>query len=50
MDLNDEDSLQFIKDKLTKDYKEISSELKPIIQGKYNIVINSKDINEIINL
>ena len=48
MELNDDDTLRFIKDKLTKDYNEISDELKYLIDEKYNNVMIAKSINDII--
>ena len=50
MDLNDDDSVKFIQDKLTRDYNEISDELKYLIEDKYNKVMNATNIEEIINL
>ena len=49
MELNNEDTLKFIQDKLTKDYNEISDELKYLINDKYNQVMNAKNIDEILN-
>lgn len=48
MGLNDEETIKFIQDKLTKDYNEISDELKYLIQDRYNMIMKSKTINEII--
>ena len=48
MELNDEDTLNFIKDKLTKDYNEISDNLKYLIQEKYNSVMSAKTIDELL--
>ena len=48
MELNDEDTLKFIQDKLTRDYDEISDELKNLINDKYNQVMNAKNIDEIL--
>ena len=50
MELNDEDTLNFIKDKLTKDYNEISDDLKYLINDKYNKVISSKTIDELLTI
>ena len=47
MELDDEESLKFIKDKLTKDYNEINDELKYLIDDKYNKVMNAITIEEI---
>ena len=48
MELSDDDTLKFIQDKLTKDYNEISDELKYLIDDKYNNVMSAKSINDII--
>ena len=45
MNLSKEESLQYLKDKLTKDYNEISKEVKLIIKDKYNYIMNLKEIN-----
>ena len=50
MELNDEDTLNFIKDKLTKDYNEISDNLKYLIQEKYDSVMNIKTIDELLTI
>ena len=47
MELNDEDTIKFIQDKLTRDYNEISNELKYLIQDKYGKVMNAKKIADI---
>ena len=49
MDLNDEDTIKFIQDKLTRDYNEISDELKYLVKDKYDKVINAESIKEILN-
>ena len=49
MELNDDDTLKFIQDKLTRDYNEISDELKYLIDDKYNNVMTAKNINDIIS-
>ena len=49
MELNDDDTLKFIQDKLTRDYTEISDELKYLIDDKYNNVMTAKSINDIIS-
>ena len=49
MELNDDDTLKFIQDKLTRDYNEISDELKYLIDDKYNNVMTAKSINDIIS-
>lgn len=48
MELDDEDTIKFIQDKLTSDYNEISEDLKYLINDKYNIVMNAKSIEEIL--
>ena len=48
MELNDEDTIKFIQDKLTRDYNEISDELKYLIQDKYGKVMNAKKIEDIL--
>ena len=48
MELNDEDTIKFIQDKLTRDYNEISDELKYLIQDKYDSVMNATSIAEIL--
>lgn len=47
MELSDEDTVKFIQNKLTKDYSEISDELKHLIQDKYEKVMNAKSVAEI---
>lgn len=49
MKLNNNDTLVFIKEKLTKDYNEISTNLKYLIQAKYEKVMNANNVNDIIN-
>ncbi len=48
MELNDEESIKFIQYKLTKDYNEISDELKHLIQDKYEKIMNAKQIKDIL--
>ena len=48
MELSDEDTVKFIQDKLTKDYNEISDELKYLINDKYDRVMNATTIAEIL--
>lgn len=48
MELNDDDTIRFIQDKLTKDYNEIIDALKYLIQDKYDRVMNTTDINDIL--
>ena len=42
MGLNDEESLKFVKEKLTKDYNEISDDVKKYVSDKYNEIIINK--------
>lgn len=49
MKLNDGDSIKFIQDKLTRDYNEISDELKYLVKDKYEKVMNANSIIEILN-
>ncbi len=49
MNLNDEYSIKFIQDKLTRDYNEISDELKYLVKDKYEKVVNANSIIEILN-
>ena len=49
MELNSEDTIKFIQDKLTRDYNEISDNLKYLINDKYNKVMSAKSIEEILN-
>ena len=50
MELNDNESIKFIQDKLTRDYNEISNNLKYLIQNKYDKVMNSKNIEDILSI
>ena len=47
MGLNDKDTVKYIQDKLTRDYNEISDELKYLINDKYNKIINIENVDEI---
>ena len=49
MGLNDQDTLKFIQEKLTKDYNEISDELKYLVRDKYETIISETNINNIIS-
>lgn len=46
MGLDDEESLKFIKEKLTKDYNEISDDVKIYIAEKYKMIMEITNINE----
>ena len=48
MKLNEKDTIDFIKEKLTRDYNEISDDLKVLIQSKYDKIMNAKSIQEIL--
>ena len=50
MELNNEDTIRFIQDKLTRDYKEISYDLKNLIEEKYSTVMSANSIDEILKL
>ena len=50
VELNDEETINFIKDKLTKDYNEISDDLKYLINDKYNKVMSVKTIDELLTI
>ena len=47
MELNDEDTIKFIQDKLTRDYNEISDNLKYLIQDKYDKIMSITNIKEL---
>ncbi len=47
MGLNDEESLKFIQDKLTKDHNELSDELKYLVSDKYSNIMKAGSIREI---
>ena len=44
MELNDNDTIKFIQDKLTRDYDEISEELKYLVDDKYNKIMSATSI------
>lgn len=48
MKLNDEDTIRFVQDKLTRDYNEISDELKYLVDDKYRKVMSAESINEVL--
>ncbi len=48
MNLDDEECIKFIQDKLTRDYNEISDDLKYLIQDKYAKVMSATSITEIL--
>ena len=49
-ELNDEESIKFVQDKLTKDYNEISDQLKYLVNDKYQRVMQAKSIKDILDL
>ena len=40
MGLNEKESINFVKEKLTKDYEEISDGVKKYVSDKYNEILN----------
>ena len=46
-ELNDEESVKFVQDKLKKDYLELTEELKPLINDKYEKIMNAKTKDEL---
>lgn len=46
--LNEEDSIKFVKEKITKDYNEISLDVKMLIEEKYNKIMNANTYEELI--
>lgn len=49
MNLNDEESLKFIKNKLTKDYNEIIPKYKYLVEDKYKTIMNLTTLDELLN-
>ena len=47
MELSEDDSLLFVKNKLTKDYNELSDDLKYLIQDKYAKVMKMDNVSEL---
>lgn len=50
MELNEEDSIQFVKDKLTKDYNEIDDDVKEIVKDKYIKIMSLKNYKQLESL
>lgn len=50
MKLNKKETIKFIQDKLTKDYNEISDNLKYLVQDKYEKIMNAKIIDDILSI
>lgn len=46
--LSEEESIKYVKEKLTKDYNEISDEVKKHVESKYNKIMNSTNYAELI--
>ena len=49
MGLNEKEAMKFIQDKLTRDYNEISDEMKYLIQDRYNMIMKAVSFNEIMD-
>lgn len=49
MGLNEIESVQFVKEKLTKDYLEIDENIRQIVSEKYNTIMNSTTKKELLN-
>lgn len=50
MNLSDQESLKFIQEKLTRDYNEISDDLKYLIEDKYKKIMSATTIKDILDL
>lgn len=48
MGLNEEESINFVKEKLTKDYNEVSDITKKLIEDRYNKIMKANTINELL--
>lgn len=48
MELSEEESINFVKDKLTKDYNEVSDRAKMLIEDKYNKIMKANTIQELL--
>lgn len=48
MGLNDQESLQFIQNKLTKDYQEISPNCRSYVEDQYQRVMHAKKITDLL--
>ena len=46
--LNEEESVNFVQEKITKDYNEIDEEVKNIVQDKYINIMNAKSKNDLL--
>lgn len=49
-ELDDNEALLFLKDKLTKDYSELSKDILYLVQDKYDRVMNATNISDILDL
>ena len=47
MNLDDEECIKFIQDKLTRDYNEISDNLKYLVEDKYKRIMSIKNIEDL---
>ena len=47
MNFDDEECIKFIQDKLTRDYNEISDNLKYLVEDKYKKIMSIKNIEEL---
>lgn len=47
MNLDDEECIKFIQDKLTRDYNEISDNLKYLVEDKYKKIMSIKNIEDL---
>ena len=47
---NDIDTIKFIQDKLTRDYNEISDDVKYLVKDRYDIVMNVNLLQEFLNI
>ena len=47
MNLDEMESIKFVKDKITKDYNEVSSDAKKLIKDKYKKIISCNNYEEL---
>ena len=50
MNLDDEECIKFVQDKLTRDYNEISDDLKYLVEDKYKEIMSIKNIEALKNM
>ena len=48
MELNDNETLKYIQEKISRDYNELSDEYKYLIEDKYKRIINETNINNLL--